>query len=261
MIAESVPDHVFNWIKTKTTTMELWDALKGLCQSRFKLIIIDLNKRVQNAKCGEDDDIRAHINKLDDMREQLSAMGKVIDDQEYASILLGSLPTSYAPTISLINTMAVMTGLDITPDRVARLATNEFDQRMIAAGKFNNGPDEAFATEDQKKDRSNFECYNCHKKGHVKSKCCAKGGGKEGQRPPRNNNRMSKSNRNNRKSNVNQNNDNANSANADTEAWAAIEEIEETEAAVEDQMSQGCSRKIKYRHSISVPLLQISGIE
>jgi len=208
MIAESIPDHVFNRIKTKTTTMEVWDTIKGLYQSRSK--IIDLNKRLQNAKCGEDDDIRAHINKLDDMREWLSAMGKDIDDQEFALILLGSLPTSYAPTTSPMNITADMTGirLDITPDRVTRLATEEYDRRMIATGKFDNGPDEAFATEDQKKNRSNFECYNCHKKGHVKSKCWAKGGGKEGQRPPRNKDRIN-NNRNNRNSNINQNNDNA----------------------------------------------------
>ncbi|KIM80636.1 hypothetical protein PILCRDRAFT_73074 [Piloderma croceum F 1598] len=29
----------------------------------------------------------------------------------------------------------------------------------------------------------NTECYSCHKKGHVASKCWAKGGGKEGQGP------------------------------------------------------------------------------
>lgn len=113
-----------------------------------------LEERLQNAKCGEDDDIHAHINKLDDMRGWLSAMGGDIGDQEYASILLGSLPTSYAPTTSPMNITADMTGLRlyITPDRETRLATDEYDRRMIAAGKFGNGPDDAFATEDQKKD-------------------------------------------------------------------------------------------------------------
>jgi hypothetical protein len=31
--------------------------------------------------------------------------------------------------------------------------------------------------------KSNIECYNCHKKGHMKANCWAKGGGKEGQGP------------------------------------------------------------------------------
>jgi hypothetical protein len=31
--------------------------------------------------------------------------------------------------------------------------------------------------------KSDLECYNCHKKGHIKAKWWAKGGGKEGQGP------------------------------------------------------------------------------
>src|SRR5882724_5567290 len=33
------------------------------------------------------------------------------------------------------------------------------------------------------KDKKNVECYNCHKTGHYKHNCWAKGGGKEGQSP------------------------------------------------------------------------------
>jgi len=106
---------------------------------------------------------------------------------------------------------------------------------MIAQGKSSNGPEEAFATQGQKIDHSKIECYNCHRKGHYKSECWAKGGDKEGQRPPRrsdnnnrNNNRNSNNNRNrnNRNRDNNHSNDNASSANADIEAWAAIEETD-----------------------------------
>ena len=34
-----------------------------------------------------------------------------------------------------------------------------------------------------KKLNEDIECFNCHKKGHKKSDCWAKGGGKEGQGP------------------------------------------------------------------------------
>ena len=109
---------------------------------------------------------------------------------------------------------------------------------MIAQGKSGNGPEEAFASQDRKIDRSKIECYNCHKKGHYKSECWAKGGDKEGQRPPRrsdnNDRRNNNRNRNNRNRDNNQGSDNANSANMDIEAWSAIEEIEEIQAAIEE---------------------------
>jgi len=36
---------------------------------------------------------------------------------------------------------------------------------------------------DWHRDKHKVECYNCHKTGHYKSECWAKGGGKEGQGP------------------------------------------------------------------------------
>jgi len=36
---------------------------------------------------------------------------------------------------------------------------------------------------DQHRDKHKVECYNCHKTGHYKSECWAKGSGKEGQGP------------------------------------------------------------------------------
>jgi len=38
-------------------------------------------------------------------------------------------------------------------------------------------------TSSQGKKKTDVECYNCHKKGHMSSDCWAKGGGHEGQVP------------------------------------------------------------------------------
>ena len=151
------------------------------------MILVDMTKRLQSTKCDEDDDVCAHFTKLDNMHKQLSSMGKNFTDTEYAAILLGSLPACYALITSGMNAAAEYTSQIITPDHVTKLITDKYDQSMIAQGKGISGPDEAFATQDPKIDHSNIECYNCHKKGHYKSKCWAKGGGKEGQGLPRNN--------------------------------------------------------------------------
>ena len=170
LLGESVPDATFGKIKDKTSTMEVWDALKALYEGRTTMIQVDLTKKLQNQKLGEDDDVRVHFTKLDQMRGQLSAMGKTFSDEEFAAILLGSLPSGYSSTTSGMNAAAEMTGQPITPDRVTKIITDEYDRRMIAQGKGDNGPDEAFATQNRKVNRA-IECYNCGKKGHIKSEC------------------------------------------------------------------------------------------
>ena len=207
------------------------------------MITVDLGLKLQNIKLGNKDDAQAHFIQLSDLQEQLASMGKTLDDDEYASILLGSLPPSYSSVIGGLNAAADSTGNTITLDQVKQLISDEYDRCMICKGK--NGPEEAFATTQKQHDKRNVKCFNCHKMGHYKSDCWAKGGDKEGQCPSRRNDSNSSNdncgnrnrsnhNQNNRGSN-NQNNHNsdshsedANTANTqDIEAWATIEEFED----------------------------------
>ncbi len=64
-----------------------------------------------------------------------------------------------------------------------------------------------------------MECFNCHKKGHIKTKCWAKGGGKEGQGLKK-------------KAGVRDGAAAAAEQEQDVEAWAVIEEAEESTVEV-----------------------------
>ena len=175
------------------------------------MITVDLSKQLLNTKLGDDEDARAHLTCLQDLQEQLTSMGKTIDDDEFASIILGSLPPSFKSTINAINTAADTAGTDVMPDRVIRLVTDEYDRRILRKGKSKNGPEEAFATNGQKRDRRTVECCNCKQTGHYKSECWAKGGDKEGQYPPRREGNTS--NNNDRRGNRSDGNNNSNHSN------------------------------------------------
>ena len=62
--------------------------------------------------------------------------------------------------------------------------TDKYNQRVMKKGRESNN--EAFmAATPQNKKKHDIECHNCHKKGHTKAECWAKGGSKEGQGPRR----------------------------------------------------------------------------
>jgi hypothetical protein len=214
-IATSVPDSIFTRVKNKTRAKDVWDALKDMFEGRSQMIVVDLRRKLQAMKCGEDEDICAHLSKIADIREQLAAMGTTIPDDKYASILLGSAPTSFESTTSSMNTTAKLTRTVLTPDLVISLITDEFDRCALKKPK--EGQEEALGTDVKKgkKPKKDVECFNCKKKGHMKSDCWAKGGGKEGQGPKK------------------RSQDSAATAEKsqqpDIEAWAAIEEIEDEE--------------------------------
>jgi transposase InsO family protein len=183
LIAASVPDTAFNQIKTQTNAKDVWSELRKLFEARTKVLLMELGRKIHSIRCEEDENICLHFDRLADLRQQLASMGKSITDEEYASILLGSLPDSYEGVINAIAAAADISGNDVTAATVTRLAQDEHNRRIVKRG--NDPVDESFAVSAQKpkNKKRDIECFNCKKRGHIKADCWAKGGGKEGQGP------------------------------------------------------------------------------
>ncbi len=184
-ITASMPDSIFNCIKGSTHAKDAWDALRALFEGRMQMIVVDLCWQLQTLKCREEDNVCTHFETIANLHKQLAAMGKSIPDEEYASILLGSLPTAYDATTSAMSTTASLTNTDLTPNTVIWLVTNEYNQRVLKNGRSKEPQDEALAADASQKGKGkpkkDIECFNCKKCGHMKADCWAKGGGKEGQ--------------------------------------------------------------------------------
>jgi hypothetical protein len=197
LIAISVPDTVFNRIKMGATAKDVWDSLKKLYEGCTMLIMIDLGRQLQTTHCSEEESVQEHFEKRADMCEQLAAMGKMVNDDKFALILIGSLPMLYALTLSGILAAAEISATTPTVATVTKLAINKYDRRTLGNDKSQDqaineydrhtlgndkSQDQAYTTDAQKKGKKcDIECFNCRKKGHVRADCWAKGGGKEGQ--------------------------------------------------------------------------------
>ena len=123
-IASSVPDLVFNQVKMKATAKDIWDAVVQIFEGHSLMVAINLRQKMQNVSCGASDNICTHFNKLADMNEKLSLISVTL---EYASILIGSLPAIYEPTISSILAAAKLSKTPLDPDTVISLITDDYN--------------------------------------------------------------------------------------------------------------------------------------
>jgi|SRR6267142_2762584 len=134
------------------------------------MVLVNLSQQLQSQCCGDDENVCEHFDKLANLHKQLGVMGKSIPNNEYALILMGSLPSTYYGMLGAIAASAEMSGAAVSSAVVIKLATDEFDCRSIQSEK----GDEAYTTNTQKlknckgKHR-NVECENCHKSGHIKA--------------------------------------------------------------------------------------------
>jgi len=134
---------------------------------------------------------------------------------------MGSLPKLYTAILGSIAAATEMSNTTVSAAVVVKITTDEYDQRTLGTEK---GKDEAFTIDSQKKKKGkqrNVECEHCHKKGHTKAECWAKGGSNEGGGP------RQKQKKDGDKSNVASVADQS----PDIEAWCATEEGEVNENA------------------------------
>src|SRR6267142_1716910 len=249
ILGSTLPDSAFNRIKMTANVHNAWEILKWVFEEWSKALVTDVIQRFRNKRCKEDESVRNHFEYLADLCKQLVAMGKAVMDEDYTDMLLASLPASYDGTVSSMST-SVRLGTKVLTSEIFKQFILDKSEHWQVKDKYVESRNEALATEsgswkgkDKSKDKKKVKCYNCHKTGHYKSKCWAKGSSKEGQGPRRGKGAKDDAAPAKEKS-------------EETEAWAAIEDIKELESTAhpedivatagctQSQPSQGCMRAL-----------------
>jgi LTR polyprotein gag-polypeptide-like protein len=127
VITASILNLVFTNIKSKTTAKDVWNTLKALFEGRITMVLVQLSQQLQSTCCSDDNNVCEHFEKLANLQEQLATMGKSVPDNEYASILLGLLPMTYAGMLGLIAASTEMSRTAISSTVVIKLSIDEYN--------------------------------------------------------------------------------------------------------------------------------------
>jgi hypothetical protein len=73
----------------------MWKEIRTLHEGKSALVKADVRECILLAHCDEGGDVKAHFRELNRLRQIMAGMGMIVDDEDYAAIVMGSLPDSY----------------------------------------------------------------------------------------------------------------------------------------------------------------------
>ena len=94
-IALSIESDLQIHIASKTTAKEAWETLQNHCEFVSVTQMVRITRRFYAAKMEEGDDMMKHITDMTSLAQQLREMNEEITSRKFATVMLGSLPSSY----------------------------------------------------------------------------------------------------------------------------------------------------------------------
>jgi len=197
----TILDHVLLQVQSLDNSSMIWKEICRIHEGKSDLVKIDVQWRLSETQCEESGDMRLHFFELRRLHELLAGMGVSIPDDDFTTIIMGSLLESYRPILSPMSAAARIAKTPLTPYDLISFVLEEYEHCQLTVTQTSKkGGNAALSTDSScrntpkaKGPTPDVVCYNCNKKGHFKSDCWGPGGGKEGQALKRNSQSRGKS--------------------------------------------------------------------
>ena len=130
-----VKQHVFSMITDRLllrvqkldSASKIWVEIHTIHEGKSDLVQIDLRHRLHETHCEEGGDVKAHLGELLWLHESLASMGASLNEKDFAAIIMGSLPESYHPILSLMNAAARVSKKILSPDKIMGIVSKEHE--------------------------------------------------------------------------------------------------------------------------------------
>ena len=127
VLVSIIPDSLFIEVRRKEMAGLMWDAVKDQREKKSRMVTVDMCQKLQSEKCTEQGDVRAHLIKLQTMWEDLASMGGLIPDEDFTSIILGSIPQLYDTYIVAITATSSLLNQTLSPTNLIDAIHDEAD--------------------------------------------------------------------------------------------------------------------------------------
>ena len=127
---------------------------KGTCIYKTQIHQIDTLKTIHQKRCGENNNVRTHLEELVALQNRLVGMGATVDEPQFHTIILSSLPESYQSFVAAITVTANLTKTTVSNNDLVHILANEYYHYLISSIKAPSGGSALTATEFPKKPKA-----------------------------------------------------------------------------------------------------------
>jgi hypothetical protein len=133
LLTQKIPDSTLMRIHAKRTVVERWNSIVMEYTENGSYAQTDLRQKFLELKCSPQGNVHEFLDNLRVKKEELATVGVIIDDGDYRSTILSSLPTPLANFASMQLAAARMfsSAKTISPDFLISLINEEVDRQKV----------------------------------------------------------------------------------------------------------------------------------
>ena len=189
LLTQKLPDLTVVMVHGKKTVRERWEVVVREFSKKSAYAQADMRAKFMAMRCPDKGNPREFLEGLRVRKEELAQAGVVVDEKDYFSIIISSLPYSLSNfASSQLAAAQYLSDRKISPDDLLSMLLEESDrqraqfQRRRISGKGKEESNEALSVDHSSKLKNgkgngskhrhaDVTCWTCEEKGHISRHC------------------------------------------------------------------------------------------